>query len=205
MADNPFVKQVEFVKSAVWPKDYPEGLLPEIAVAGRSNVGKSSLINKLVNRRRIARVSRTPGRTQLLNFFSVNDQFLLCDLPGYGYAKVPKAIKADWGKMIGTYLETRDELRALLLLVDIRREPGDWEADVISWCSMHGRTVIPVATKIDKVPRSKQKLRLAEVGKVLGFTPGKLIGWSSVTGEGLEKLWKAIQRQIPSPAPTEEA
>lgn len=195
MPENPHVRRVEFIKSAVRPADYPdEGGKPEIAVAGRSNVGKSSLINGLVNRRRLAKVSGTPGRTQLLNFFRVNDAFVLCDLPGYGYARVPESVRRSWGPMVETYLSTRDTLRAILLLVDARREPGDWEAQLVGAASAHGRAVIPVVTKIDKLPPSKRELAIARVARRLGFPRRQVIGWSALTGEGLEALWERVVR-----------
>ncbi len=204
MADNRFVTKVEFVKSAVHPPDFPELELPEIAIAGRSNVGKSSLINKLVNRRQLARVSNTPGRTQLLNFFTVNDAFSLCDLPGYGYAKVPEAIRAQWGPMVERYLTQRRSLRAMLLLADVRREPGEWEAQLAEWCSAVGLAIIPVVTKVDKLSKSKRGLAIQRVARQLGFSPRRVIGWSAVTGEGLEPLWRAIQRQLPAEDPPAE-
>ncbi|MGK0361893.1 MAG: GTP-binding protein [Bradymonadia bacterium] len=194
MAENPHVRSVEFIKSAANPIHFPETLLPEIAIAGRSNVGKSSLINKLVNRRRIARVSNTPGRTQLLNFFVVNDAFTICDLPGYGYAKVPRALKATWGKMIETYLLEREPLRALILLMDVRRTPGDFETDLIHWCSHHGHAVLPVVTKVDKLSKSKRGLAVRGIANKLGFQPRSVIGWSAVTGEGLDPLWRGVVR-----------
>lgn len=194
MAENLHVRQVRFVKSAVNPPDYPALDLPEVAIAGRSNVGKSSLINKLVNRRRLARVSNTPGRTQLLNFFVVNEQFCLCDLPGYGFAKVPKAMKASWGRMIETYMLQREALRALVLLVDVRRTPGQFETDLIHWCSHHGHAVLPVVTKVDKLSKSKRGPALRGIATTLGVRPRSLIGWSAVTGEGLDPLWRGITR-----------
>ena len=194
MAENPHVKSVSFIKSAVYPKDYPEHELPEIAVAGRSNVGKSSLINGLVNRRRLAKVSNTPGRTQLLNFFLVNDAFVLCDLPGYGFAKVPKKIKMGWGQMIETYLSQRPNMRVLLLLVDARREPGQWEMDLVTWSIHHGYAVVPIATKTDKLSPSKRKPELARIARKLGVSPKQLIGWSSLNGDGVEALWSRIVR-----------
>lgn len=195
MPYNPHVNQAEFIKSAVKPPDWPDtGGLPEIAVAGRSNVGKSSLINTLVNRRRLAKVSNTPGRTQLLNFFRVDDRFVLCDLPGYGYAKVPPQIKAQWGRMIETYLAERGPLKALLLLMDARREPGDWERDLITWVSHHGRAVVPVVTKIDKLPVSKRKPALGGIARTMGLPARQLVGWSAVNGDGLEDLWRRVVR-----------
>jgi GTP-binding protein len=204
MADNLYVRSVEFVKSAVYPQDFPELDQPEIAIAGRSNVGKSSLINKLVNRRSLARVSNTPGRTQLLNFFTVNDTFTICDLPGYGYAKAPQSVRRQWGPMVERYLIEREELRALLLLVDARREPGEWEAQVMGWCSAQGLTVIPVVTKIDKFSKSKRKVTVDQVARKMGFSARQVVGWSSVSGEGLDSLWRAIQRQFPAEESVDE-
>lgn len=209
MADNRYVRHVEFVKSAVHPPDYPQTGLPEIAIAGRSNVGKSSLINKLVNRKRMARVSNTPGRTQLLNFFTVNNAFSLCDLPGYGYARVPAAVQRQWGPMVENYLNEREDLRALLLLMDVRREPGEWEAQVCTWCSAVGLAVIPVVTKVDKLNKSKRGIAIAKVARGMGFSARQVVGWSAVTGDGLDPLWRAIQRQLPdegeSSSPDDEA
>ena len=196
MAENPNVKSVSFIKSAVYSKDYFEHEFFEIAVAGRSNVGKSSLINGLVNRRRLAKVSNTPGRTQLLNFFLVNDSFVLCDLPGYGFAKVPKKIKMGWGQMIETYLSQRPNMKALLLLVDAKREPGQWEMDLVAWSIHHGYAVVPVATKIDKLSASKRKPELARIARKLGLNSRQLVGWSSLSGDGVEELWRRIERLV---------
>ncbi len=196
MVDNLYVRNVEFIKSATRVDQSPLLGLPEVAVAGRSNVGKSSLINRLVNRKRIARVSNTPGRTQLLNFFLVNKAFSICDLPGYGYARVPIAIKRSWGPMVERYLEQRDDLRAILILMDIRRRPGDWEQELMTWSSLYGRGVIPVVTKVDKLSRSRRGPALAQIAKALGCSPRKLIAWSAPTGEGLMPLWEAIQRAV---------
>lgn len=207
MPHNPHVNAATFIKSAVHQKDYPDtGGLPEIAVAGRSNVGKSSLINTLVNRRRLAKVSNTPGRTQLLNFFRVDDRFVLCDLPGYGYAKVPTAIKAQWGKMIETYLERREPLRGLLMLMDARREPGEFEHALVAWLSHHGRAVLPVVTRIDKLSPSKRKPAVAAIAKTLGLAPRQVVAWSAVTGDGLDVLWRRVVRLTGTePAPDEAA
>ncbi|MBV72061.1 MAG: YihA family ribosome biogenesis GTP-binding protein [Myxococcales bacterium] len=196
MVDNPYVHSVSFIKSAVLPKDYPDSDLPEIAVAGRSNVGKSSLINRLVNRRRLAKVSNTPGRTQLLNFFLVNDRFVLCDLPGYGFARVPKKIKDGWGRMVESYLAERNQIKALLILTDVRRQPGDWEKQMFTWASHFGYAVIPVATKIDKLPVSKRKPGIASTAKGLGLNAKQVVAWSAVSGVGLEELWARIDRVV---------
>lgn len=197
MAENPNVRTVEFIKSAVARKDWPDpNGLPEVAIAGRSNVGKSSLLNRLVNRRRLARVSNTPGRTQLLNFFRVNGAFVVCDLPGYGFAKVPTAIKAGWGPMIEGYLEGRTPLRVLMLLVDCRRDPGSWEIGLATYCSQRGLALLPVVTKIDKVPKSQRFPTLLRIGGTLGLPVEQLVAFSAETGEGLEVLWGRLLRLL---------
>ncbi len=203
MAEGAEVRSVAFVKSAVHPPDFPDLGVPEIAIAGRSNVGKSSLINKLVNRRGLARVSNTPGRTQLLNFFLVNDAFTICDLPGYGYAKVPEAVRRQWGPMVERYLAEREALRAMLLLVDVRREPGEWEAQLIGWLTANGIALVPVITKVDKLPKSKRKLAIARVAEQLGMNPRRVVGWSAISGEGLPELWRAVRRYTTPPPPEE--
>lgn len=205
MADNPYVRSAEFLKSGTRPEHYPPPELPEIAVAGRSNVGKSSLINRLVNRKHLAKVSNTPGRTQLLNFFAINGAFVLCDLPGYGYAKVPRSVQVGWGAMIEGYLRRRTSLRALLLLVDCRREPGDWERELAAFARARGLAVVPVATKIDKLPVSQRKPTLGRLAETLGLPRGALVGWSATNGEGLDALWRAIERHVSAPLTAAEA
>ena len=133
------IKSSEFVTSAVKPSQYPEALHPEAAFAGRSNVGKSSLINTLVNRKRLVKTSSTPGRTQLINFFSVNDRLSLVDLPGYGYAKVPASVTRNWGPMIETYLKGRETLKAVVLIMDVRRIPRIEEQNFIDWLALYHR------------------------------------------------------------------
>lgn len=197
MSDNPNVRRVEFLKSAVAKKDWPppDGL-PEVAIAGRSNVGKSSLINRLVNRRQLARVSNTPGRTQLLNFFRVNDAFTLCDLPGYGFAKVPTAVKAGWAPMIEGYLGGRDALRVLMLLLDCRRAPGEWETGLVTYCSTRGLAMLPVVTKIDKLSKSQRFPMLTRISGDLGLPVEALCAFSAETGEGLLPLWNRLERML---------
>ena len=198
------IKTATFVKSAVWPRAYPDPEhYPEIAVAGRSNVGKSSLINRLTQRKQLARVSNTPGRTQLLNFFLINEQFTLCDLPGFGYAKVPLSVKKQWGQMMELYLTQRDPLRALLILMDIRRTPGDWERELVTLGSACGWGVIPVVTKADKLSRSQQKPAIAKIAKSIGLSSKQVVPCSSLSGEGMDDVWRAMQRyvEIPYQAP----
>src|SRR5512138_1254205 len=141
------VKSAVFIKSATKPAHYPEGELPEIAFAGRSNVGKSSLINALANRKSLVRTSSTPGRTQLINFFDINGTFTLVDLPGYGFAKVPLEVKRQWGPMMQTYLSHRSNLRGVVLIVDVRRVPKDEDIQMLEWLRAYGIQPITVVTK----------------------------------------------------------
>src|SRR5512141_2173198 len=134
------IRSTTFIKSAVKPDAYPDPNLPEVAFCGRSNVGKSSLINVLVNRKNLVRTSSTPGRTQLINFFDVNGTFTLVDLPGYGFAKVPLSVKKEWGPMMETYLSRRPNLRGVVLILDVRRTPGDEDLQMLSWLRTYGVT-----------------------------------------------------------------
>ncbi|MFW6239004.1 MAG: ribosome biogenesis GTP-binding protein YihA/YsxC [Thermodesulfobacteriota bacterium] len=193
------ILSAEFVTSAAAPKGYPPPRLPEIAFAGRSNVGKSSLINVLVNRKRLVKTSRTPGRTQLINFFDVNDRFTFVDLPGYGYAKVPEAIRRKWGPMIETYLGDREPLRGVLLLLDIRRTPGTEEIDLIHWFNVHRLPALLVATKADKLSRSKQNKQLAKIGEVLGVSEKEVLRFSAQTRQGRDRLWERIVEMAEPP------
>ncbi len=188
---NP-VHEVEFLKSAGSEAAWPEHAFPELAFAGRSNCGKSSLINTLVGRKRLARVSNTPGRTQLINFFRVDARVVLVDLPGYGFAKVPLALKAAWGPMVERYLRERSQLAALVLLVDARREPREEELSLRAWCNERALPVIYVATKIDKLTASKRPLRLREIARALSVPVGRVLPFSSLTGEGRDELWARL-------------
>jgi len=164
----------EFYTAATGPKGYPGGNLPEVALAGRSNVGKSSLLNKLINKKGLARVSRRPGRTQTINFFLVNKTFYLVDLPGYGFARVPEEVRLSWGPMVEGYLKERTALRGILLLLDIRREPADMDLQLYEWLLYYGVPAAVAATKSDKLSRGKClaqakviRGRLAELEKEL--------------------------------------
>ncbi len=181
------IKSAEFVISATRPGNYPPENLPEIAFAGRSNVGKSTLINKLVNRKHLVKTSSTPGRTQLLNFFNINEKFIFVDLPGYGYAKVPDRVKKDWGKMIETYLSSRLTLKGVVLILDIRRNPGEEERNFISWLHQQKIPAILILTKADKLSKTKV------IEKALSVNPEELICFSAKTRQGLDNAWKAIE------------
>ncbi len=190
------IKSAEFITSAVKPSQYPEIRLPEVAFAGRSNVGKSSLINTLVNRKRLVKTSSTPGRTQLINFFSVNDSVSLVDLPGYGYAKVPESVRRKWGPMIETYLKGRDTLKAVVLILDLRRTQGPEEKNFIDWLALYQRRSILVLTKADKLSKTARKKQQAAIGDVLGVNLSDLILFSSKTRQGKEKVWSAIEKAV---------
>jgi len=190
------VKSAEFVTSAVKPDQYPEARLPEIAFAGRSNVGKSSLINTLVNRKHLVKTSSTPGRTQLINFFVVNEAFYLVDLPGYGYAKVPAAIKKQWGPMIEGYLKKRSSLQAVTLIMDIRRVPQAEERNFIDWLNLYHIPVIPVLTKADKLSKNKQNKQIQLITAALEIERDQLTLFSAKSRLGKEQLWEIIETLV---------
>lgn len=190
------VKTAEFITSAVKPAQYPETGCPEVAFAGRSNVGKSSLINTLVNRRHLVKTSSTPGRTQLINFFKVNDNRVLVDLPGYGYAKVPEAVKRQWGPMIEAYLMGREYLKAVVLILDIRRLPGVEEQQFIDWLALYQRKVILVLTKADKLSGTARKKQQQQIAATLGVDASDLILFSAKTRQGIDAVWTAIEKEM---------
>jgi GTP-binding protein len=187
------IKSTEFIKSAAKPAHYPPADLPEIAFAGRSNVGKSSLINVLVNRKSLVRTSSTPGRTQLINFFAVNEQFSLVDLPGYGYAKVPLAVKREWGPMIEAYLSGRPNLAGVVLIFDIRRTPVAEDRQMLDWLRAYGITPVLVVTKCDKVSRNERARQAAVIAQSLGVERSELTFFSTLTREGKDEIWQRIE------------
>ncbi|MCC5909152.1 MAG: YihA family ribosome biogenesis GTP-binding protein [Clostridiaceae bacterium] len=187
------IKTSEFVTSAVYPDQYPEEMLPEIAFVGRSNVGKSSTINTLLNRKKLVKVSSTPGKTRTINFFVINEEFHFVDLPGYGYARVSKSERASWGKTIETYLATRENLLEVLLLVDIRHEPSADDKLMYDWIKHYGYGSIVVATKLDKIKRSQYQKNIKIIKEKLGMTKeDKVVPISSLKKEGVENLWTNI-------------
>ena len=190
------IKSADFVKSAVKPSHYPPAIFPEIAFSGRSNVGKSSLINTLLNRKRLVKTSSTPGRTQLINFFNINNAFFFVDLPGFGYAKVPKSIKRTWGPMVETYLSTRKTLKGVVLILDIRRVPGAQDLEFIEWLRYYAIPSILILTKADKLSKSKQMNQHIANTKILGVDRNDLILFSAKSRMGKDATWAAIEPLI---------
>jgi GTP-binding protein len=190
------ISSAQFVKSAVTPSQYPPADLPEIAFTGRSNVGKSSLINTLVNRKHLVKTSATPGRTQLINFFVLNSALSFVDLPGFGYAKVPAAVRKSWGPMIETYLSTRKTLKGVVLIIDIRRIPGMQELNFIQWLRYYTIPVILVLTKSDKLSKNKQTTQRNAIADVLGVPKEEPILFSAKSRMGKDDLWDALKRLI---------
>ncbi|SHJ65894.1 GTP-binding protein [Desulfatibacillum alkenivorans DSM 16219] len=186
------IKSAKFISSATKPGNYPPPELPEIAFAGRSNVGKSSLINSLLKRKKLVKTSSTPGRTQLLNFFEVNESLVFVDLPGYGYAKVSKEMRKKWGQMIETFITTRKTLHGVVLILDLRRIPGGQERENLAWFDMNNIPVILAATKADKFSRQRQLVQQKEMAKALGIPLDLIHVFSAKTGQGRDELWESI-------------
>lgn len=192
----------KFIKTAVFPKDYPKicdkggNPLPEVAVVGRSNVGKSTLLNDVFQSTNLVKTSSTPGKTQALNFFSMNDKIAFADLPGYGYAKVPLAIKKQWGPMVEAYLKERDTLKLILLLLDIRRVPNEDDLKILEWVMHYQKAMILVLTKVDQVNQSE---RIANTKKILAALPAEnlhVISYSAPKSLGRDELMRNVFEAI---------
>jgi len=188
------ITSTEFVKSAFNESHWTTDGLPEIAFLGRSNVGKSSLLNSLLNRKGLARTSNTPGRTQSINFFLINESFYFVDLPGYGYAKVSKVMRADWGKMAEEYLAGRGELVLCIHLVDSRHKPTALDNDLHEWLVYHRKNHIVAATKADKLSTNNLKKSMQEIERSL--PESRIIAYSSTTGRGKDELWSEIAHSL---------
>lgn len=191
------ITSAEFIKSAVRPDQYPKTGLPEVAFAGRSNVGKSSLINALLGRRKLAQTSATPGKTRLVNFFSVNGRFSFVDLPGYGFARVSRAEKESWGPMVETYLRESARLRLVVSILDVRHDPTDQDRDLIEWLRHYGRRHLIVLTKSDKLSRGEALKRRRQIASLLELGEDEApILFSAQTGEGKAEVWRQIGRAL---------
>lgn len=175
----------------------PENEHPEVAFAGKSNVGKSSLINGLLNRKSLARTSSQPGKTQTINFYNINEVMYLVDLPGYGYAKVSEETKAKWGKMIENYLHSSKQLKAVFLLIDIRHEPSANDKEMYNWIVYQGYEPIIIATKLDKIKRSQVQKQMKILREGLQLVPGtKIIPFSAETKQGRDEIWEIIDEFV---------
>lgn len=190
------IKKSAYIASAVLPDQYPESILPEVALAGRSNVGKSSLINTLINRHGLARTSSQPGKTQTLNFYLINEAWYFVDLPGYGFAKVSRDTRDQWGKMIKKYLQGRTVLKEIWQLVDIRHPPSLQDRQMFQWIADQGFPPIVIATKADKISKNQRVKNLKVIKEQLGLSGENLIVFSAETGEGKEELLKRIEQLL---------
>lgn len=191
------ITQAEYIISAVGPAQYPADGLPEIALAGRSNVGKSSFINKMLGRRNLVRISEKPGKTQKLNYFKINGCFYFVDVPGYGYAKVSKKEREAWGKMLDKYFSERGTLRAVVHLVDMRHPPTHQDIQMHEYLKFYGHPVITVATKADKLSRGNYQKQKKMITHTLSLKKDEpLLLFSSMTGMGTDEAWQAIDRLI---------
>ncbi|MBC1367474.1 YihA family ribosome biogenesis GTP-binding protein [Listeria innocua] len=188
------VNNVELVISAVRPEQYPETDLPEYALAGRSNVGKSSFINTMIRRKSMARISQKPGKTQTLNFYKIEEALFFVDVPGYGFAKVSKTEREKWGVMIETYITSREQLRGVIQIVDLRHKPTEDDRMMYEFLKYYDIPVIVVATKADKIPRSKWQKNAKIVRETLDFDPDdKFVLFSSETKIGKDEAWQFIK------------
>ena len=196
-ADKLVIRNVEFIGGMAEKHGWrPESALPEVAFAGRSNVGKSSLLNALVRRKSFARVSRTPGRTREINFFRVNNTFVLVDLPGYGYARISKTKKAEWRPMIESYLRRTTQLRGIVLLLDIRREPSEDDRAMLDFLAELGVPTIVALTKADKLTKTDARDAVAKISRMLALESDQVIQFSAHSGEGRVELLEAINQLV---------
>lgn len=191
------ITEAELVISAVSQKQYPADSLPEIALAGRSNVGKSSFINKMIKRRSLARTSSKPGKTQTINFYKLNEAFYFVDVPGYGYAKVSKQERNKWAMMMEEYFETRESLKAVVLVTDLRHKPTSDDVQMFTYVKYLQLPIIVIGTKLDKVPKSKKDKHISIAKKTLQMEKeDPFIPFSSETGAGVEDMWSILNAYI---------
>lgn len=193
------IKKAEFIKGGVKPSDFLEGPLAQraqVAFSGRSNVGKSSLINRLLGRKNLARTSSTPGRTREINFFNINDELVFVDLPGYGYAKVPIEVRRSWRPMVESYLDKNLSLRLVILIIDIRRNPKEEEISFLLWLKERDIPSLVVITKTDKEKKGKVNGRVKEIANILDLDISDIVTFSAVTGLGKDVLWGKISGAV---------
>lgn len=194
---RPPLSRIRFVLSAASPEQFPDSPWPEVAFAGRSNVGKSSLINALVGQKSLARVSREPGRTRQINFFSFNDAFHFVDLPGYGFARAPIGVKRSWQHLMLSYIERRPVLSACVLLLDIRRTPTEEDLGVLDLLAQAGKPVLAVLTKADKLSAQQRQKQRQLIAEELHLFPQDLLLTSAESGSGLTELWQSLGAFVP--------
>ena len=195
------VHEVRLVRTTADPDDHPSPPLPEIAFIGRSNVGKSSLLNTLCRNRHLARVSRTPGKTQTINYFDVGGSCYFVDLPGYGYAAVPDAVRRSWGPMIEGYLERSPRLAGVVSLIDGRHDPTALDRRMIDWLAARGIRTLVALTKADRVPRGRRRPRIEETAEALGVDADQIVWFSSRTGEGRDAIFSAVDSLLTQEVP----
>jgi len=194
------ILSAEFAGASHVPGRYPPSTLPEIAFAGRSNVGKSSLLNALLHRKGLARISRTPGRTQAIQFYRVSGRFFFVDLPGYGYARAPEALRRAWRPLVEGYLDGRASLCAVVVILDIRHEPAEGDIALLDYLAHHGIPAVVVLSKADKLPRGRQAARGLAIARALAahppIPPTQPIPFSATTGQGKDALWRVIRERL---------
>ena len=195
--DDLVISSAEFITSASRPEQYPREDLPEMAFAGRSNVGKSTLINCLVQRKKLVRTSRTPGRTQLINFFKINNAFMFVDLPGYGYAKVSQSLRATWGPMVEAYFDSRKSLRGVVQIMDLRHPPTPDDVSLWNWLKDRNVPAIPILTKADKLTRTNWQPLARAAGRIIGISPAEFIFFSAQTRQGRDQLLLKVKELMP--------
>lgn len=193
------IVSAEFLTGAVSYKQYPDSGIPELAFVGRSNVGKSSLINSLLNRKKLVKTSQTPGKTQEINFFKVNNDFIFADLPGYGFARVPQSVQKRWKKMIEDYLVKRSSLLTVIFIIDLRRNPSSLDIRLQGWLDSFGVEYILVGTKADKLSQSESKKQIRKLNEAyFDNSKGELLVYSSKSSRGRKELWSKITKRIDS-------
>ena len=192
------IVSADFVQSAVSPRRFPPPLLPEVAFAGKSNVGKSSLINSLLNRKGLAKTSSVPGKTQMVNFFRLNEAFQFVDLPGYGFAQAPRTVRDTWERLVTSYLLDRAVLRGVVMIVDVRHDPGPLDRQMKAWLDGAGLSTLVVANKVDKIGKARLNAHLDRLASALSLSEPAL-AYSSRTGAGRVQLWQRLDRWVSAP------